>query len=239
MKTPQVAITTRLFRIGAHIGAAKCPRTLSTAPISADRPVKKMIGRIRYANVVTRSLVRRRSSRRRTGWQVITGAASDHQQRRDAQADHGKGQELLGVRLTAVRIRLAPPHQQRDQHAGQDAAEQQLVDLAGQELRAGVRVADAGAERHADQRVADEADDPADQAAGRHDRALPGGALPRAPPAAAPGCSAAAAPGTGSSTEISVAPSGGGVHRRGAACALRYRPPVTRSSQGVRAQASR
>jgi hypothetical protein len=47
MNTPQVAITTRLFRIGAHIGAAKCPRTFSTAPISAEMPVKKMIGRIR------------------------------------------------------------------------------------------------------------------------------------------------------------------------------------------------
>ena len=46
-----------LLRIGAHaIGAAKCPRTLvSTALISADTPVKKMIGRIRYANAVTRS----------------------------------------------------------------------------------------------------------------------------------------------------------------------------------------
>ena len=47
MNTPQVAMTTRLFRIGAHIGAAKCPRTFSTAPISAETPVKKMIGRIR------------------------------------------------------------------------------------------------------------------------------------------------------------------------------------------------
>ena len=31
-------MTTMLFRIGAHIGAAKCPRTLSTAPISAGQP---------------------------------------------------------------------------------------------------------------------------------------------------------------------------------------------------------
>ena len=50
MNTPQVPITTRLLRIGAHIGAAKWPCTFSTAPISPDRPVKKMIGRTRYAN---------------------------------------------------------------------------------------------------------------------------------------------------------------------------------------------
>ena len=89
-----------------------------------------------------------------------------------------KVKQLLGVRLAAVGVRLTPPHQQRDQHAGQDPAEQQLVDLARQELGAGVRVTDRRAQRHADQGVPDEADDPADQAAGRHDRALPGGALP-------------------------------------------------------------
>ena len=43
-----MAITTRLLRIGAHIGAAKCPRVLSTALINALRPVKKIIGSIRY-----------------------------------------------------------------------------------------------------------------------------------------------------------------------------------------------
>ncbi len=74
MKTPQVAITTTLFRIGAHIGAAKCPRTFSTAPMSADRPVKKMIGRIRYANSVTRCWY---SSVPLVAWiAVISGAAA-------------------------------------------------------------------------------------------------------------------------------------------------------------------
>ena len=38
MNTPAVAITTRLFRIGVHIGAAKWPRVLSSAPNSAAMP---------------------------------------------------------------------------------------------------------------------------------------------------------------------------------------------------------
>ena len=45
------------------------------------------------------------------------------------------------------------------------------------------------AQRHADQRVADEADDPADQAAGRHDRAVARRcSCPALAPAAAPDC---------------------------------------------------
>ena len=57
MNSPPTAITTTLFRIGVHIGAAKCPRVLSTAAISAAMPKKKIVGRIRYPRVVSRPRV--------------------------------------------------------------------------------------------------------------------------------------------------------------------------------------
>ena len=66
---------TMLLRIGAHIGAAKCPRVFSTAAISALMPVKNSIGSIRYDSRVT-SVVYAGSSLPAAYTAVSTGAST-------------------------------------------------------------------------------------------------------------------------------------------------------------------
>ena len=55
MNATRMPITTTLFRIGVHIGAAKCPRVLSTAPRMPTIPKKNTSGSNRYASEVTSS----------------------------------------------------------------------------------------------------------------------------------------------------------------------------------------
>ncbi len=57
MNSPNVPITMKLLRIGVNIGAAKWPRALRIALISADSPLKKIIGSISRARMLIRSLV--------------------------------------------------------------------------------------------------------------------------------------------------------------------------------------
>ncbi len=107
----------------------------------------------------------------------------DHQQGHRAQGEHA-----LRVRLAAVRVALGRPDQQRHHHAGEDAAEHQVVDGVRQRVRVVVRVAEPGEADRGDQdQGTQEPGAPGDQGADGHagagaDQArLRGGALPGRP----------------------------------------------------------
>jgi hypothetical protein len=65
------------------------------------------------------------------------GQHGDHQQGQRAEGEHP-----LRVRLAAVRVALGRPDQQRHHHAGEDAAEHQVVDGVRQRVGVVVRVAE-------------------------------------------------------------------------------------------------
>jgi hypothetical protein len=97
------------------------------------------------------------------------GCAEHGEEGRAAEQDHREAQQALRVCLTVVRLLLAGPYQQRDDHAGEDAAEEQFVHHVRQGVGQGVRVghghrADRGAQDGGPQQPAH----PARQAAHRH-----------------------------------------------------------------------
>ena len=131
--------------------------------------------------MVIRCAVGRRGAGRWSSSAVNSGAQSTATHGRAGEEDHGQAQQPLRVRLAAVGVAGPGPHQQRHHDAGQHAAEQQLVDHARQGVGEVVVVADRDrADGGADRRGPDEAGDPADDAADRHD-----GAVPRDRPVAA------------------------------------------------------
>ena len=129
------------------------------------------------------------------GGQVAAGRAVDgarvqvdqrpRQQRRHhgdrQQGQRAQGEHALRVRLAAVRVALGRPDQQRHHHAGEDAAEHQVVDGVRQRVRVVVRVAEPGdADRGDQDQGAQEPGAPGDQGADRHAGAGADQARPRA-----------------------------------------------------------
>ncbi len=138
-------MTTMLLMTGVHIGAAKWPRALRIAAGQRAHPVEEDLRDEEVGEDHHQVALRPGDGVRVQVHQQAGGQRGHHRQ--DEQRDRGQGEHPLVVGLAAVGVPLGRADQQRDHHAGQDAAEHQVVHRVGQRVGVVVGVGHAQSRR--------------------------------------------------------------------------------------------